>query len=133
RVLHARGDELPDRARRQPLLGLALELRIEYPRGEHVAERLPYVLRLQAHAAREQLVVLAELLDRFVHGVAQPRLVRAAERRRDEVHERFAFAAGFRPRHRPGGAFAFGVRAVLGRAVRLAREDRAQVAVDALD
>ena len=127
RILHARGDELHGVARGEALLGLALELRVEHARREHVAQRFPRVLGLQADPAREQLVVLAEFLHRFVHRVAQARLVGAAERGGDEVHERLALAAGLGPCDRPRCAFALGVLGVVGPAIGLAGEDRAHV------
>src|SRR6185312_12077318 len=64
---------------------------------------------LQAHAARQETVMVDEGLHGFEETGAQAGLVGTAGRRGDEVDVTFAFAAAFLvPRERPRGAFAFG-------------------------
>jgi hypothetical protein len=65
RVLHDLRDELQRIAARELLLDLALELRIENARGQHVAQLGRHVLGLQPHAARQQAVMVDERLHRF--------------------------------------------------------------------
>jgi hypothetical protein len=85
-VLGGAGDEGCAFARREPLLRLSRELRLAQLHRQHVSERLPHVLRRDAHAARNEIAELAELADRFRDADAQSADVRAALRRRNEVH-----------------------------------------------
>ena len=120
-------DQLQRIAARQLLLDLALELRVEDARGEHEVQLRRHVLRLQARTARQQAVVVDEGLHRVEQRRAHAGLVRAARRRRNEVHVALARGAALLvPGERPRGALAFGERLPVLRLaeVALAGEDR---------
>jgi hypothetical protein len=55
-------------ARRQPLLGLAAELRVGHLHRQHERDALPHVFRGQLHTARQQIAELAELAQRIGAG-----------------------------------------------------------------
>ena len=90
-------DELRDEpqrvAARQPLLDLALELRVEDARREHEAQPREHVFGQQLHALGQQAVMVDEALDRVEQAVAQAGLVGAAGRGRDQVDVALAHRA----------------------------------------
>ena len=106
RVLDALVDQLHRFAVVQLVLGLALEARLQHLGAEHIARVLRHVLRLQRELGRHQAVVGGVILDRFEQRLPHARLVHAAARRRNQVHEGFAHRPAFRKGDRPLGALA---------------------------
>ena len=104
------GGHQPQRiARVEPLLDLALELRVQHLRAEHETGPREHVLGHQLDALGQQRVQLDESLDRAEEAVLQAGLVGAASDRRDQVdvtlaHRRTVFGEG----DAPGRALAFG-------------------------
>ncbi len=84
--LHIGGHQAQRVARVQPLLGLALELRVQHLGREHEAGAREHVIGHQLDALGQQRVHLDEALDRAKEAVLQAGLVRTAGDGRDQVH-----------------------------------------------
>src|SRR5664279_2047131 len=111
--LERRLDAIRDEAQRiaavQPLLDLALELRVEHLGRKHEAGPREHVFGHQLDALGQEAVHVDKALDGAEKAVLQPRLVRAAGHRRDAVDVAFADRmAVFGEGQAPGRALAFG-------------------------
>ncbi len=96
-------------ARVQPLLDLALELRVQHLGREHVAGARKHVFGQQLDALGQQAVQFDEAFDGGKQAVAQAALVRAARTGGDQVDIALAHRlAVFGEGHAPGRALAFG-------------------------
>ncbi len=106
---HGLADQTQGIAAVELFLDLALELRIEHPRGEHEGRPREEVFGQQLHALGLQIVQFDEALHRLEQTLAQAGFVRAAGRRGNEVDVRLAqHSALFGEGHAPGRTFAFG-------------------------
>ena len=106
---HDPGDQPHGIARAEPLLGLALELRVQHAGRQHEAGACEGILGHQPHALGLQVVQLDEAADGREEPLAQTGFVRAARRRGDEVHVGFARQRSVLGEgHHPVGALAFG-------------------------
>ena len=111
--LERRPHEARDQAQRvaavQPLLDLALELRVEHLGREHEAGAREHVLGHQLHALGQQAVHVDEALDRAEQAVFQAGFVRAAGDGGNQVDVALAHrVAVLGEGHAPRGALAFG-------------------------
>ena len=84
--LMSAADERGALARRKPFLGLPRELRLLDLHGQHEVDAFPDVLGRELDAARQEVAELAELAQRVREPRAHAVHVRAALRRRDQVH-----------------------------------------------
>mmetsp|Transcript_81331 Transcript_81331/g.225986 ORF Transcript_81331/g.225986 Transcript_81331/m.225986 type:complete len:550 (-) Transcript_81331:503-2152(-) len=128
RRLHIGRHQAQRVARVQPLLGLALELRVQHLGTEHEAGAREHIVRHQLHALGQQRMHLDEALDRAEQAVLEAGLVGAAGHRRDQVHIALAQRrAVLGEGHAPAGALAFGeVLALAGGREAFALEQRDQ-------
>src|SRR5262245_22922154 len=85
-ILYEPADERRALARGEPLLGLARELRLLDLHGQNEVDAFPDVLGRELDAARQQIAELAELAQRVGEARAHAVDVRAALRRRNQVH-----------------------------------------------
>ena len=94
-------------AARQFLFRLSLELGIQGLTGQDETRAGKNVFGKKLHALRHETVRFHKSLHGPEKSVPQPRLVRAACGRRNEVHKTLAGQSPFRrPKYDPGGAFA---------------------------
>jgi len=128
RRAHEGGHQAQCVAAVEPLLGLALELRIEHLGRQHEAGAAEDVVGHQLDTLGAQRVQLDETFHGLEQTVLQARLVGAAGHRRDQVDVALAQVdALFDEGHAPGGALAFGeVLGLAGAGVLLAFEQRDQ-------
>ena len=112
----------------QPLLDLALELRVQHLGRQHEAGAREHVLGHQLHALGRQRMQFDEPLDGAEQAVLQPGLVRAADQRGDQVDIALAQRGAILGEgHAPGRALAFGeVLGLVAGGVLLAFEQRDQ-------
>ena len=117
---HEAGHQPHRVARIQPLLDLALELRVQHLGRQHVGGAGEHVLGQQLHALGQQRMQVDEALDRVEQAVAQAALVRAAGAGGNQVDVALAHRlAVFGEGHAPLRALAFGeVVVVLRRSLR---------------
>src|SRR5262245_35580925 len=108
RVPGAELEELRAVSRGELLLGLAVELGAHDARREREAGAPPQVIRYDFYPFGRQGPRLHERIHRVENAVPEPRLVRAARARRDQVDVAVGKYFAFRgPTDRPGSAFAF--------------------------
>ena len=106
-------------ARIQPLLDLALELRVEHLGAQHIGSPRKHVFRHQLDALGQQRMKIDEALDRREQAIPQAAFMRAAGTGRNQVDVAFAHrCAIFGEGHAPLCPFAFGE--VIGVAVGIA-------------
>ena len=124
---HEAAHELHRLATRELLLCLPLELRIKRLRGQHEVGPAEDVLGEDLHVLRLQAVRLHEGEHGLIQAVLEPRLMRAALRRRDEVHIALALKPSLgRPDDDPGRALAhcIAVTGILNVTMRLEGSDK---------
>jgi len=122
---HKVGDQPHRIARVQPLLDLALKLRVKHLGGQHITGARKHVVGQQLDPLGQQRMHLDKTLDRRVQAVAQARLVGATRRGRNQVDIALAHRLTvFGKSHAPGRALAIGKTVMLGIGKTLALKQR---------